>query len=421
VVAAIGLLGFPIYREHSRSSVSAAEAADQTAGTAGAQVDAIQIPTRLAYHTNGTVSIRFQGQAGNFYRIDYADTKTATPETMQWQVAADSVIATNGWTEWVDAGERNRAAPGEVYERYYRVVLKTVSGVVTIPTTEETTAEESTVSPAGSVTISSDQAGQATVEGSTALPKPTPVEELQAYARLGELVVGGPAMEDTLKQTLATSNLHSRELMELGRRLFLTGYRRSAQLIFEAIVNHQARGLSAGRLGRNYLWLAKIHEEQAQEWNYQRRDFEQARPEYEAAIANYIAAKDVSKDWVRAAGWMSAAACYRELGDYQKQREYLRQALTEPKIGSVHRDMATYLLATSYYEQRRWEEAAQVYQQMQRRLSTRLRNPEEYPDQRKYLELANTGLDWCAARRAEQEASLGPQAAEDRARGRVAP
>jgi tetratricopeptide (TPR) repeat protein len=405
VVAAIGLAGFPFYRQRLRSSVPSAEAADQSPGTITSRVDTVQIPTRLAYHTNGTVTVRFQGQAGNAYRIDYADTKTATPEAMQWQVAANGVVATNGWTEWLDAGETNRSAPGEVYERYYRVVLEIGSNATTISATEEIGTEESTATLAGSVTVSDDQATQTMGTGGTGLPKPTPEQELQAYATLGKLVAGGPAKEDALKQTLATSNLHSRDLMELAKTLFRTGYRRSAQLIFEAIVQGHARGISAGRLARSHLWLAKIHEDQAQEWKYLRRDFEQAKPEYQAAVANYLAAKDASRDWVRAAGWMGAAACYRELGDQQQRREHLERAINEPHIGPEHQDLATYLLATSYYEEKRWEEAAQVYQGMQQRLMTRLsRNAEEYPGQANYLAVMNTGLEWCAARQAEAQA-----------------
>jgi tetratricopeptide (TPR) repeat protein len=423
VVAAIGLIGFPFYREHLRSTVPSAEAADQTTGTTTSEVDIVQIPTRLAYHTNGTVSVRFQGQPGNTYRIDYADTKTATPETMRWQVAADGVIATNGWTEWVDAGETNRSAPGEVYERYYRVVLGTASSPITTATTGETATEESTGALAGSVTISSPQTPQATEAGGTALPEPRSVQELQAYARLGELVAGGPAMEEALKQTLATSNLHSRDLMELGRNLFLTGYRRSAELIFEAIVNHQApRGLTPARLARSYLWLAKIHEDQAQEFKYELRNLDQARPEYETAIADYLAAKDISRDWVRAHGWMQAAGCYRELGDQEKRRECLQHVLAEPKAEALFLDMATYQIANSYYEQDRWDEAANVYLQMQKQLSIRFPgHPEEYSGQRTYIDLARTGLAWCTDRQAEQQAIAGPPVVSEQAKGQVAP
>jgi tetratricopeptide (TPR) repeat protein len=132
---------------------------------------------------------------------------------------------------------------------------------------------------------------------------------------------------------------------------------------------------------------------------------------------------------------MQAAACYRELGDQEKRRECLEQVLKDvedvkpisldrslavAREMAAYRDMATYLLGNSYYEQKRWTEAAQLYRQMHGRLNTQFsERSEEYNGQKQYLGLLNTGLDWCAARQAEESARFHPQAAATQAKGQV--
>ena len=76
-----------------------------------------------------------------------------------------------------------------------------------------------------------------------------------------------------------------------------------------------------------------------------------------------------------------------------------------PLSGFVQRDLANYLLANSYYEQKRYIEAGRAYQEMRDRLSGQLANsPEKYPGQRKYLDLANAAATGCAVQEARQQA-----------------
>jgi hypothetical protein len=128
MLAAVAGIGFPIYRALSQSSTTNSpapaqtdpEIADQETGVVsdGLNSDNMEIATRLVAHTNGTISIWFECQTNCIYRIDYADTKAATLAEMIWKLAADGLgCASNGWTEWVDAGETNRPAPRAVNER----------------------------------------------------------------------------------------------------------------------------------------------------------------------------------------------------------------------------------------------------------------------------------------------------------------
>jgi tetratricopeptide (TPR) repeat protein len=429
-VVVIGVVAFPIYRGRSRSSLLVAEAADQNNELFMSQMSFIQIPTRLSYHTNGTVSVWFQGQADGVYRIDYADTKAATAEAMRWELAADNVAAVaSGWTEWVDTGITNRPAPGEVKERYYRVVLKTVSVGTTqqlstspIPATGTVPVSGGT----GSTTLLSKEWLKAFEDlGSRArwrnVDLGQEVEVLQQCARIGELVAGGKATEEALKTMLAGNlQMQSFQLfMNYASNLYRSGDRRDAQLVFEAMLQAHATSATKKQLGRCYLWLGKIHQDEGLEWKYQRNDPSRAISEFEAAVTNYLKAKDVvsSQDWVRVDSGMQAAACYRELEDQDKRREYLEQVLKD--VNDVRprdparslvvrgemaacRDVATYLLGNSYYEEERWTEAADVYRQAYERLKQYLsQNPEQYRGQKMQLQALQTGLRWCMARQTE--------------------
>ena len=469
--------GLPIYRALSQGSTSAfdvtaqsdAEIADQPEPTDATQAtasptDLIQIPTRLTYHADGTVSVWFHALTGSVYRIDYADTKTAALTDMVWQVATDDLAAgSNGWMEWVDAGDEDRPAPWDVNERYYRVVLKTPPSDVTISGAETTTQEPATQPAEGTTEVPTGQ--EVPVEGesgSTESPATIPAEilellqrkgaldewnesraarylaELQECALLGDLVAGGEATEEGLRDALAKSKLRISILMTFGQSLFQAGDRHHAQLFFEAIVQYHAKRATSKQIARSHLWVARIHRDEGLQWRYVTREPERARPEFEAAAMNFLMAKDVSQDWVRETAWLEAAGCYRELGNQEKRRECLEGLLADPipgtngrprNAGSVddqlslsQRDIANYLLATSYYEEKRFVEAAQKYQRIRDRINEQVRtSSEQYSGQTKHLELAGTGLNWCGERQAERSATSDPQVASTETQGQVAP
>ncbi len=63
-----------IYRALAQSS------ADPVAPASG---PVNSLPTRLADHPDGSVSVSFQGEAGAAYQIYYSDSPAASPEKMQ--------------------------------------------------------------------------------------------------------------------------------------------------------------------------------------------------------------------------------------------------------------------------------------------------------------------------------------------------
>jgi len=455
VLAAVAGVGLPIYRVSSQGSIAAPEAqaqtdmelGDQGGGVVGIQTNTVRIPTRLLYHTNGTASVWFQAQSNGLYRIDYADTKASTLSNMDWSVAVDRLTAvTNSWTEWVDAGATNRPPPGEVKQRYYRVVLEAASGNSTSSASGETIQQSSPLWGTGVSTNTDTNTVEGTRGGDAESTASLPSEILQLLQNqasltqltqsgsarnlaalqesetLGELVAGGQASEGALSNALAASKLRISMLMTFGQSLFLSGDRHHAEMFFGSVVQNHANHATAKQLARSYLWLGKLYQDDGLGFKYQQGQTDQASVAFQTAAVNFLTAKDDSQDWVRGNGWLGAAACYRELADPEKQRECLRSLLAEPipmpsgaadqsstgsqhpdnNLGLINRDMATYEIANSYYQQNLYAAAAQIYQQLHDSINGR---PEAYPGQTKYLELATTGLNWSSAAQAKQAAN----------------
>jgi tetratricopeptide (TPR) repeat protein len=442
VVAAIAGVGLPIYRVGSQGPVSTSavqaqtdvETPDQDSVAVTSQTNSIQIPTRLTFHTNGTVSVWFQGQTDGVYRVDYADTKAASLTAMVWKVAADDLVAaTDNWTEWVDTGATNRPSPGEVNERYYRVVSKTASNNLTVIATGATAQQLSTLSGTGTSNSQGATAITAGTNGGAESPTSVPTEilqllqkqaalsqwsqsstarnlaALQECEKLGELVAGGAATENTLIDSLASSKLRISMLMTLGRSLFRSGDRHHAQLFFEAIVQHHAKRATVRQKARCHLWLGRLHQDEGLQLKFIQRNPESANTEFQMGAADYLLAKDNSVDWIRGPGWLGAAVCYREMGDQVKRRNCLQQLIAEQSgtnswvltkkdlsVGPRMRDLANVLLATSYHEEGNWQKAAQVYQQMHDRLDAQFRNgSEEYRGQQQLSTSLIASINWC--------------------------
>jgi tetratricopeptide (TPR) repeat protein len=176
-------------------------------------------------------------------------------------------------------------------------------------------------------------------------------------------------------------------------------------MFYTTVVNDHPTRATTKQLGRCYLWIAKIHQDQAQAFKYQQQSPDQAAPEFQTALANFFAAKNVSatNDWVRDVGWLGAATCYRELGGEVQRQECFRQLMAETNPVPLHRDMANYLLAASFAQQHRWQDAINVYQQMYAQLTAQLANGQpEYAGQANYLTAISNDLSLCTARLAAQ-------------------
>ncbi len=246
---------------------------------------------------------------------------------------------------------------------------------------------------------------------------------LQKCATLQQLIADG-ATDDVLSNSLAVSTLRVSVFMAFGQSLYSTGDTHHAEMFFTSVVNDHPTRATAKQLARSWLWLGKLYQNDGLASKYQQANPAQASTLFQTAATDYLAAKDASQDWVRTSGWLGAAQCYRETGLQALCRLCLTSLLQELatnavtltgsdiSLGPMRRDAANLLLATSFYEDQRYTEAAQVYTQLLTHVSAQLNaNSAEYPGQANYLNLANAGLNWCAARQAEQSATnLAPTA-----------
>jgi tetratricopeptide (TPR) repeat protein len=235
---------------------------------------------------------------------------------------------------------------------------------------------------------------------------------LQDCAALQELLTDDAA-DETLSNALAASSLRISIFLTFGQSLYSTGDTHHAEMFFTSVVNDHPTRATTKQFARSLLWLGKLYQGDGLASKYEQANPAQASTLFENAATDYLAAKDASQDWVRTSGWLGAAQCYREIGQQAMSRLCLTSLLqelatntvtltgTDVVLGPMRRDAANYMLATSFYEDQRYTEAAQVYQQIISQLNA---NSTEYPGQANYLNLANAGLNWCAARQAEQSA-----------------
>ncbi|MGD0059767.1 MAG: hypothetical protein ABSD58_10150 [Verrucomicrobiia bacterium] len=237
---------------------------------------------------------------------------------------------------------------------------------------------------------------------------------LQECTTLQQLVTSG-ATDDVLSNALAASTLRISVFMTFGQGLYSTGDTHHAEMFFTSVVNDHPTRATAKQLARSWLWLGKLYQADALTLKYQQSDPAAAAGLFDTAATDYLAAKDASADWVRTSGWLGAAQCYRQMGQQAMCRLCLTSLLqelatngvtlagTDIALGPIRQDAATHLLATSYYEDGRYQEAAQVYSQLLTHVSAQLNvGSPQYPGQASYVNLANAGLSWCAARQAEQ-------------------
>lgn len=237
---------------------------------------------------------------------------------------------------------------------------------------------------------------------------------LQQCATLQQLVTDG-ATDDVLSNALAASTLRISVFMTFGQGLYSTGDTHHAEMFFTSVVNDHPTRATAKQLARSSLWLGKLYQADALTLKYQQSDPAAAAGLFDTAATDYLAAKDASADWVRTSGWLGAAQCYREIGQQAMCRLCLTSLLqelatngvtlagTDIALGPIRQDAATHLLATSYYEDGRYTDAAQVYSQLLTHVTAQLNaTSPQYPGQASYVNLANAGLNACAARQAEQ-------------------
>ncbi len=247
---------------------------------------------------------------------------------------------------------------------------------------------------------------------------------LQRCALLQQLLASG-ATDETLGSLLATNTMRASIFMAFGQSLYNTGDTHHAEMFYATVVQSHTNHVTAKELARCYLWLGKLYQGDGLASKYQQANPAQASTLFQTAAANYLSAKDASQDWVRGSGWLGAAACYREMGNQAMRRLCLTSLLQElatnnialsgadTTLGPVWQDTASYLLASSFYEDHRYTEASRLYSQILARITAQLStNSAQYPGQGTYTNLANAGLNSCVARLTEQRATNLPPTAE---------
>jgi len=231
---------------------------------------------------------------------------------------------------------------------------------------------------------------------------------LQRCASLQQLLTTG-ASDATLSNALAASRLRISLVMAFGEHLFRNNDSHHSEMFYASVLQDHTNRATVVELNHCHLWLGRFHQERALQLQHEQDRPDLANPEFEAAAWHYLKATTISQDWGRELGWLKAAECCRELGQVGREQDCLMALLNEPAASLRSRDLATYLLANSYYAQKRYADAAKVYQQLNTFLAPQSDGqPEEYPGQKAYLGLAATGLNWCAARQAEQAGPSKP-------------
>jgi len=228
---------------------------------------------------------------------------------------------------------------------------------------------------------------------------------LQQCAALQQLLTTGAA-DATFSNALAASTLRASVFMTFGESLYNSGDTHRAEMFFVSLVRDHPTRVTARQLSRCHLWIARIHKDQALAWKYQQQSPDQAAPEFQTALEHFLVAKDVdaTNDTARDVGWLNAASCYHELGIETLRQGCFVGLLAETNPSPIYRDMANYLLAASYTEQHRWQDALAVCQPMYDRLTATLASGQpEYGGQANYLALIKSAMDLCTAQLAAQQ------------------
>jgi tetratricopeptide (TPR) repeat protein len=289
------------------------------------------LPIRLVNHPDGSVSVSFQGEAGVAYQIYYSDSPAASPEQMAWTLAVDNFVAESpSWQVWVDRGDTNRPAPGQVQQRYYRVVRKPPAGEPA-PLPQPPTPSPSTFTGL-----------------SEPLRRRVTLEEL---AELGRLIAGGAQTEAALVKKLATTPLSVSKLLELARQEQMAGNPRAAQWLYEAILGPKAAQATAEQQAVAHLYLGNLH------------GHSQAG-RYAEAIAHYLEAARLQPDsdlgWD---GWIGAGIVHRLLENYAQARGCWAHVNGRGEAGS-DAEFAQWLIGLSYHEEQNFGQSLIEFQKL---------------------------------------------------------
>jgi tetratricopeptide (TPR) repeat protein len=302
------------------------------------------VPTKLEPNADGSVTIHFKGEAGAAYQIFYADSTNAVPTQLNWSVAVDNITAAEGFTEWTDQGDATRPSPAKVQQRYYRVVKKLSQAVAPPPATGQP--------PPGTAPSAIPEEAVAFL----GVAKAKPLTDLEELAEIAALIAGGEETEAELIQKLAETPLSVAKLMELALNEWNNGNRRVAQLIYEAIIGPKAKDATKGQLAEAYLCIGVIY--------YQLGRNEESADRLEEAAR--LAPKSAIMDEALAA----ACVAYWNLEKHEESRRVLNQLLKDHSRDGFF-DYALLLLGQTYVREKKWTEAEETFDRLEREQRTK--------------------------------------------------
>jgi tetratricopeptide (TPR) repeat protein len=265
------------------------------------------LPTRVVPNPDGSVTVRFQAPTGSTNQIFSADAAAESPALMNW-ILAGQVVATNAWSDWVDVGDPWRKPPGEVAERYYRVVK--LEQEITETTKTDTTER---VPPSG----------------------------LDLIGEIGSLIAASDT--NALASLLAAAELSVQELYELGEREAGALNCASAKVFFATIIGPKAGVATEYQRAKAHIRLGECF--------WRENDFARALPQF-VACSDLVPETDLAMEAEIAAG----QACGK-LGQRETERAHFDKMLAWPAIPK-YRDYARWLKAQSYFAEGKVAECA---------------------------------------------------------------
>lgn len=301
------------------------------------------VPTKLEPNADGSVTIRFKGEAGAAYQIFYADSTNAVPTQLNWSLAMDSITAAEGFTEWTDQGDATRPSPAKVQQRYYRVVKKSAQMVAPPPSTGQP--------PSGAAPSAIPEEAVAFL----GVVKAKQLTDLEALAEIAALIAGGEESEAELIKKLAETPLSVAKLMELALNEWNNGNRRVAQLIYEAIVGPRAKDATPGQLAEAELCIGVIY--------YQLARHQESADHLEEA------ARLAPDSPIMDEGLAAATLAYWAIGKHDDAQRALEELLAS-KCSKGYHDYGLLLLGQTYERSGKLDEAIATFDRMQKEHKT---------------------------------------------------
>ena len=275
------------------------------------QTEYSTLPTRVVPNPDGSVTVRFQAPTGSTNQIFSADAAAESPAMMNW-ILAGQVVATNAWTDWLDVGDPWRKPPGEVAERYYRVV-----------------------------TLSAPESPNPQT------PNPNPPTGLELMAEIGALI--GAGNYEGLRALLAASDLSVQELLDLAESQRQQGGCPVMRVFWETVVGPKKKSATEYQLAKAHIRLG--------ECDYAEMNYTAALPHFRAC-ARLVPNTDLGMEAVTAAG-----LCERGLGRGAAARRYFDQ-VADWQGPASYRTYALWLKGQSLRQKKKWREAKEAFEQL---------------------------------------------------------